>query len=273
MALRDVLALIRPGSEAPGAYGVFLAAACGATLTGACPVVEPSLPPHVLAELPRELLERMHSEAVEAAEKMLEAFKAAATARSVAVETLAFETDEIALDAEVSRLTRLYDLAIVEQSNPDGVDTTRTIEAALFRSGRPVLIVPYIPSRAELKSAIVAWDGSVTAARAVGDAIPLLRLAERVEVVTVDGGSAEPQRRPADMMARHLKRHGIQADARRLARGGIEVSNAILSHAADVGADLLVMGGYGHSRLREIVLGGTTRDILRSMTLPVLMAH
>jgi nucleotide-binding universal stress UspA family protein len=97
-------------------------------------------------------------------------------------------------------------------------------------------------------------------------------MTERVEVVTVNGGTSD-RNRPADDLARHLARHGIRAEQKSISHGDIDVANTLLSYAADVSADLLVMGGYGHSRLREIVLGGTTRRILQTMTIPVLMAH
>jgi nucleotide-binding universal stress UspA family protein len=97
-------------------------------------------------------------------------------------------------------------------------------------------------------------------------------MADRVEIVTV-GPSNGDQNSPSETMARHLARHGIEGQAVRLVGGAVGIANILLSHAADVDAGLIVMGGYGHSRLREIVLGGTTRTILQSMTVPVLMAH
>jgi nucleotide-binding universal stress UspA family protein len=119
---------------------------------------------------------------------------------------------------------------------------------------------------------LIAWDGGRPAARAVADALPLLALVDRVEIVTVNDASGD-RHLPSENIARHLARHGIAVELKSVPRGDLDVANALLSYAGDAGADLIVMGGYGHSRLREIVLGGTTRTILQSMTVPVLMAH
>ena len=135
-----------------------------------------------------------------------------------------------------------------------------------------MFIVPYNHNATRLKTVLIAWDGGLPASRAVQDALPVLAMADRVEVVTVNGGTSGGNR-PTDDLARHLARHGIRVERKSISHGDINVANALLSYADDVSADLLVMGGYGHSRLREIVLGGTTRTILQSMTLPALMAH
>ncbi len=120
---------------------------------------------------------------------------------------------------------------------------------------------------------MVCWDGSRQAARAVADAMPLLERAGKVEVVII---ASEPDRHEeiagADM-AQHLARHGLNVAVERITGGNIDVADALLSHAADSGADFIVMGGYGHSRLREFIFGGVSHSILGSMTLPMLMSH
>jgi nucleotide-binding universal stress UspA family protein len=136
--------------------------------------------------------------------------------------------------------------------------------------GRPVLFVPYAGTFADVgKRVLVAWNESREAARAVSDALPLLSRAESVEVVNFDHDADIS----AANLAHYLARHGIKASAARQSAPGVEIGSQILSRAADGGADLIVMGGYGHSRLRELVLGGATRTLLESMTVPVLMAH
>ena len=145
----------------------------------------------------------------------------------------------------------------------------------VLAAGAPVMIVPHIgaPSTTAEK-VMVAWNASREAARAVRDAMPLLEKAKTVDVVcchpeaTPDHGELAG----ADI-GLHLSRHGIEVDVQVLEGEEIDVGNALLSHAADRGSDCLVMGGYGHSRLQEAVLGGATRTILQSMTIPVLMAH
>jgi nucleotide-binding universal stress UspA family protein len=119
---------------------------------------------------------------------------------------------------------------------------------------------------------MVCWDGSRSAARAVGDAMPFLVRAKVVEVVIVGGGVKTDEIAGADI-AQHLARHGAKVELKQIVAPDIDAANALLSHAADVSADLMVMGGYGHSRLREFVLGGVTRSILATMTVPTLMSH
>jgi nucleotide-binding universal stress UspA family protein len=119
---------------------------------------------------------------------------------------------------------------------------------------------------------MVCWDGSRPAARAVADAMPPLAKAGRVEIVMISNERGKQQIEGADM-CQHLARHGLKVDVHRITGGDIDVADALLSHAADSGADFMVMGGYGHSRLREFVLGGVTHSIFRSMTVPALMSH
>jgi nucleotide-binding universal stress UspA family protein len=169
---------------------------------------------------------------------------------------------------------RHYDLSVVGQAElQDDVIESLAIEAALFNSGRPVLVVPYIQKEGlKLDRVMVCWDGSRSAARAVADALPLLRRAGQVDVVTVE----EKERRnmlPGAQIAEHLARHKLKVEVKTLVAPDSDAANVILSQVADSETDFIVMGAYGHSRLREFVLGGVTRDILASMTAPVLMAH
>ena len=122
---------------------------------------------------------------------------------------------------------------------------------------------------------LVAWNASRAATRAINDAMPLLAGAETVTVLCVDPDedSRAHGEVPGMDIAAHLARHGVKASVESTVSGGIGVGNALLSRASDIGADLLVMGAYGHTRVRELLLGGATRTILKSMTLPVLMAH
>jgi nucleotide-binding universal stress UspA family protein len=149
-------------------------------------------------------------------------------------------------------------------------------EEVTLNSGRPTLVVPYIGAAATIgERVMVAWNASREAARAIGDAMPLL---ERAKVVTVVSVNARPDalghgEDPGADIGAHLARHGLKVEVERLEARDIDVPNAILSRLADAGSDLLVMGCYGHSRLREMVLGGVTRTILGEMTVPVLMAH
>ena len=179
-----------------------------------------------------------------------------------------------------TRLSARYaDLVVVGQPDPDRAGEERLpgyfAEDLVLGAGRPVLVVPYAGRFARVGTRVlIAWNASREAARAVTDALPLLERASSVEVVAF-----EPQRPDADHgaepgadIALYLARHGVKVSAARQ-RAGIDVGSQILSRAADSDADLIVMGAYGHSRAREIVLGGATRSLLAAMTVPVLMAH
>jgi nucleotide-binding universal stress UspA family protein len=137
-----------------------------------------------------------------------------------------------------------------------------------------VIVVPYIQRTGlVLERVLVCWDGGRMAARAIGDAIPFLTRAEAVDVVIVATEPGKGDEISGADMGRHLARHGLKVEVKRIVAPDIGVANAILSYAADSSADFMVMGGYGHSRLREFILGGATRGILQSMTVPVLMSH
>lgn len=179
------------------------------------------------------------------------------------------------LDALCMR-AKYADLVVIGQSDPD--DTSGTPldfpERLVLSAGRPVLIVPNIGSFPTMgKIALIAWNASREATRAVTDAIPLLKRAKIVHVMAVGAGHGEQGNIPGTEVANYLARHGINVDVIRDPGGEIDIGNELLSRAADMSADLIVMGGYGHSRLREWVLGGATKTILESMTAPVLMSH
>ena len=207
------------------------------------------------------------------ARQILEAFAIEARRFNRAIQTEIAEASAGTVQQTLGGLARYFDLTIVEQPNPDVPGETSTVmEAALFGSGRPIIVVPYIQTAPlQLRTVLVAWDGSATAARAVGASMPLLVRAKRVEVVMVADGIEDSQTLGLRIV-RHLGRHGIHAEPQRL-RGAEDIAGTFLSYAFESGADLLVMGGYGQSGLREFVLGGATRGILQALTLPVLMSH
>ncbi|MBI3699765.1 MAG: universal stress protein [Afipia sp.] len=176
-----------------------------------------------------------------------------------------------------SALARRFDLSVLMQpSEGEGVNRNLFVEFALFDSGRPLIVVPYIQKNGlDISQVVCCWDGSRAAARAINDALPLLTIAEAVELLIIDTDSetnSEVELRGFEM-TEHLARHGAKVELTRLSGAKGDTANLILSHAADNSAGLIVMGGYGHSRLREFVLGGVTREMLSSMTVPVLMSH
>lgn len=180
------------------------------------------------------------------------------------------------VDDELPVQARYADLIIVGQADPMPTVTPSDLpEVTALATGRPILVVPYIGAKAPGKVALVCWNASREAARVVVDALPFLKAAEKVIVLAVNpqvsaaGHGAEPG---ADV-ATWLSRHGVKVTVQRDVAPDADVGGVILSRAADHGADLIVMGIYGHSRMREMVLGGASRSLLGSMTVPVLMAH
>ncbi len=174
---------------------------------------------------------------------------------------------------------RHVDLAIVGQhdrSRDDGSVPDDLAASLVLGSGRPVLVIPYAGEFKKLgERVLVAWNGSRESVRAINDAIPLLVDAKRVGVLALnpsEGGRIHGDLPSADICL-HLSRHGVRAEAQMLSARDIDLGDMFLSVLADDGADLLVMGAYGTPRLRELVLGGVTRHILRQMTVPVLMSH
>jgi len=169
---------------------------------------------------------------------------------------------------------RYADLLVLGQDSPEGAGGL--VEAAIFSAGRPVLVIPYAGQFTEIgQRVLVGWNGSREAARAVNDALPLLAEAAKVTVMAVNPrrGLQGEGDQPAEDLSRHLARHGLQVTAEHMVAPEVGDGEALLNAAAETSADLLVIGAYGHSRLREMVMGGVTRTLLRSMTLPVLMSH
>jgi len=179
--------------------------------------------------------------------------------------------------AGLSLRGRYCDLVVlgqVDRDQPSPVVMPDFPEYVVLNAGRPVLVVPYAGHFDHVgKRVLVAWDAGVAATRAVFNAIPMLRRAELVEVAVFnaeDAGDAHGDIAGADI-ALYLARHGVKVDVIRQ-RTRIDIGSSLLSLAADLGSDMIVMGCYGHSRLREILLGGVTRTMLQSMTVPVLMS-
>ena len=173
---------------------------------------------------------------------------------------------------------RYADLLVIGQSDPDDPASEHDDlpEATALATGRPILVVPKIGAPSTIgKTVMLCWNASRESARAAADALPFLKAAEKVIVLIVDphvSPTSHGQEPGADV-AMWLARHGVKVTVQRDAAADTEVGDVILSRAADLGVDLLVMGVYGHSRLREMILGGASRTLLSSMTVPVLMSH
>ena len=204
------------------------------------------------------------------AQDLIAAFEAAAAKSGISSESIlekcrSFEAPDLLVE-----YARLRDLTIMAAS-----DDRWYAEAVIFGSGKPTLILPNNPrSRPfELGTVAVAWDFSRAAARAISDAIPLLEKAKTVRVVTVLNEKHLDRKHSAEELSKNLSRHGIDVVLDRIDAKGRPIGEVLETYVASHATDLLVMGAYGHSRLRELVLGGATRSLLSKPPLPILLSH
>ncbi|MBN9260607.1 MAG: universal stress protein [Hyphomicrobium sp.] len=207
-----------------------------------------------------------------------EMFETAVANRPFVSEWRELRIEDGDLPSAVLEHARASDLIVASQTDPDWElsGLFDFPERLMMEGGRPVLLVPYAGTYGEIgKRVTVAWSGKREGARAVFDALPLLKGAEVVTLLCVVGGGAEPEpgELPGTQIAAALSRHGVKVTVQKSVAEEIGVADDILSRLADNGSDLLVMGAYGYSRLREMVFGGVTRHILRHMTVPTLMSH
>ncbi|HEX2655472.1 MAG TPA: universal stress protein [Xanthobacteraceae bacterium] len=267
---------IAPERDVAADYALSVAQTFGAEITGLAFAYEPLMPATALDSLPAEIIEKQRLESDQAARLAIAAFEDAARSRGLKVQSEILDATLDGAPDTFGSMARIFDVSVLAQADPDGsvAPEQRIIEAALFQSGHPTIIVPYIQKDAlSLDRVLVCWDGSRPASRAVSDALPFLARAEEVEVITVVKDDAADDDRSGKRLVQHLARHDIKAQFRRIPMGDIDAGSAILSYVSDSATSLMVMGGYGHSRLRELMLGGVSRRILDSMTVPVLMSH
>jgi len=275
--IKDIVVNLQPGEDSSpaGDYAVSLASMFEAHIAGVAFVYDAIIPVTGAGYIPQEVIDVQRRDNEAAAKEAVRRFNAAVTRTGASAEPLLLDSELADAGRRFSRLARYFDLAIVGQPKPEASQVESLIaESTLFEAGRPVIMVPYVQKTpVKLDQVMVCWDGGASAARAVGDAMPLLKRARNIELVIVASDRAKPTEIDGADIGRHLARHGLKVAVERIPGGDIDVGEALLSRAADFDADFMVMGGYGHSRLREFVLGGATRSILRSMTVPVLMSH
>jgi nucleotide-binding universal stress UspA family protein len=220
---------------------------------------------------------RLHEEAHARADALAEQMRARVANATAAVEVRIVDALALYPSSTASMHARYADLAVVPSlTADDSAQIHDFFQDLLLESGRPVLVVPPKAQAAmSPKRAVVAWRPTREATRAVHDALPLLKAAEQVDVLAIDpkiGETAHGEEPGADIAA-HLARHGVNVQAVARPSLGASAGSAVLDYAKQIGADLVVAGGYGHSRLRERVLGGATRDMLHTTTVAVLFAH
>jgi nucleotide-binding universal stress UspA family protein len=276
MALKDMLVIADNDAAYRSRLDVAFAIAAqhGARLIGLHVMPPPVTPLYADVPIPESLEKMQRLELEEAARRAGAVFATAAAHTGVPTE---WRVTEGQLLSEATTHARYADLAVVPQGLDLGsasADLRVLPEELALTVGRPILVIPrygsFVPTG---RRVLVAWNGSREATRAVHDALPLLIRAEQVIVLSIDP-AVEPERRlPGADLALYLARHGVTARAASIAGVDIAVGDLLLSYAADHEIDLIVMGAYGHARLREMVLGGVTRSLLQHMTVPVLLSH
>ena len=274
--IKDIVVNLGLGKTDPaGNYAISVAEAFQAHVLGIAFAYDPVIPGSVAGGIPPQFIESQRAESEKSVQSAIERFEQAAKRSGISYETRAVNASVAGAAERLGRIARRFDLVVAGQPDRDKSGPIEVVdEGVLFDSGRPVIFVPYIQKAGlELNRVMVCWDGSRAATRAIADSLPFLQKAKKVEVIIVATKAGRTDELPGVDLGQHLARHGLEIDIKRITSPDTDVPSTILSHAADSSADMIVMGGYGHSRLREFILGGATRGILESMTVPVLMSH
>jgi nucleotide-binding universal stress UspA family protein len=276
--IKDIIANLerRIGRDPARDFAISVAETFDAHVAGVAFTYTPDFPGYGMLQIPPDILAQMVAESQKTALAAIERFDAAAGRSLVSAEHCLIKAVGAAAPAILSTLARRFDLSIFMQSEPNGVNNDDMIETSLLQSGRPLVVVPYIQKDGlKLDCVVCCWDGSRAAARAFNDALQLLVKATKVKLLIVLNEKTKSNNNVIRgvEIATHLARHDVKVEIETVPAADIDVASAILSYVADNSATLIVMGGYGHAKLREVILGGVTRDMLKSMTVPVFMSH
>ena len=278
MAFKDLLVHVNSSKHCGQRLevAIHLARTFDAHLAGLYTAPELYLPPYIEGQIAPALLEPQRARLAEARDAAKADFEERMRKAGIAAEWREVEGESARMAALHARYADLMVIGQNDSDEPSPDPDLDVAERVVLESGRPVLMVPYAGTFPTLgQRVLVAWNASPQATRAVNDALPLLGRARKVTIMAVNpaGGSKGHGEVPGADIALHLARHGVKAEASHVYADDIDVGDMILSRAADFGADLIVMGAYGHARLREIVLGGATRSLFEHMTAPVFMSH
>ena len=231
------------------------------------------IPSFAAAQVPPDIYAAMSEEQDQRIAKAKSMFEEACRAHS-RQDRCQWEEAEGDIAAAITEYGRFSDLIILGQEDEDkDSEAYQSVpDNVILASARPILVVPYIGTAPAVgKSILVAWDGSKEAARAVYDARPVLASAEKVTILTANSKGSEDV--PGADIARYLAEHDIQATVQKTVSDGVSIGDLLLNEISEGGYDLAVLGGYGHLRLREMILGGVTRHMLQHMTIPVMFSH
>lgn len=264
------------GQDEPTAaigYGLSLAKRADAQVTIYAPSVKLALPHSFVSGIAAGIVAAENRHVGELARLAVGRIREEARTAGVAASVSSPQLKLRMLVEKFTRQTRLHDLCIVD-SESQAIDIDRDlIEAALLESGRPVIIVPPGANSFSAGHVVVAWDGSSKAARALFDALPILRIAEAVEVIQVEGEKYLSEAIPASDLAAHLHSHGVTIVAKTIPAQNGDAAEALRQYAERSGADLIVMGGFAHARIRQLILGGVTSSLLRRCDVPLFLSH
>lgn len=277
MAIKDILLHV-DNSKACGKRidaAVKLARGQDAHLTGLYVRPDLTLPGYAEVQIGPDWIEAQERAADSEASKAESAFRQACERAGIGSE---WRSEPGSTAVMVTQHARYADLVILGQREEGDPYSPQpgALGAIVLGCGRPVLVIPYIGAADTIgENVLVAWNATRESVRAVNDALPLLARAKRVHVIAInpEAGASGDGDIPSADICHHLARHGVKAEAEHIEARDIEAGDMLLSRASDEGADLIVSGGYGHSRMRELVLGGVTRHLLEHMTVPVLMSH
>ncbi|MDH3233933.1 MAG: universal stress protein [Alphaproteobacteria bacterium] len=278
MAIKDIVVHVDDARNCEARIGVAieLAQRFDAHLTGVYVKSPAYLPAYVAAQVGPDVIEMQAKAANEAAAGASAGFDETSKKAGISAE---MRVGEGPIDEVLSLHARYGDLCVVGQTDPDGDAPADDIDVpghVVLYSGRPILIVPYAGRFKDVgKRILVAWNGSREAARAVNDAMPFLENAAQVTVLAVNPSETRDPLGdlPGADISLHFARHGVKVEAAQIVADDIQVGDMLLSRISDGGYDMVVMGAYGRSRIRELVMGGASRHILHHMTVPIFMAH
>jgi nucleotide-binding universal stress UspA family protein len=277
VTIKDVLVHVDNSRAMPGRVraAAEFARRHDAHLTGLYVVEVPVLPSYAEAQIPAAIFDAQRASLVSVAAAAEPVFRDIADNSGISSEWRCVEDRRI--DA-LSLHARYVDLLVVGQADPEDPEcVSRGLADHLaLGAGRPVLVIPVGGVRGEIGEIVaVAWNAKREAVRAISDAMPILESAKRVSVITINADSDDPENAgiPAADIGLHLARHGIETQTKSLYGAPAAIGDLLLDAAGAESADLLVMGAYGHARLREILLGGVTSHVLTHTYIPTLLAH
>jgi len=233
------------------------------------------VPSYVEAQISTDIIAQISEQAIERAKETQSKIKAQVEAAGMKVDCYIEEGNLIGIISDYSLYTDLLILGQSQTDDPDNI-SEGLADHLVLEGGAPCLVIPYIGTRKTLgKHVLLAWNGSRESARALRDALPVLQAADQVAVLMIKPKSHDEEHTAIEekVILGYLADHGIEAKMDLCIDKQLDPGDTILAQASDNDIDLIVMGAYGHSRLREVVLGGATRHLLKEMTVPVLISH